>query len=159
MLYFSFNIKPTGKTRNSTKMKWKFNRAKHLKLGEKGEKIAVELVLSFGLTLITTNFRVNGGEIDIIAWDGSQLCFIEVKTRRNNHFLGSPADAVGFKKRQRLSKAARNYLMRIPAKSVCYRFDVIAISFEGHILTEIRWLTDYFKSYELRPNKYKFDYE
>ena len=140
-------------------MKWQFNRAKHLKLGERGERLAVELVRSFGLVVVTTNFRIVGGEIDIIAWDGSQLCFIEVKTRRNNNFLGSPADAVGFKKRQRLAKAAKNYLMRIPAKSICYRFDVIAISFDGKVLTDIRWLTDYFKAYELKLKRYEFDYE
>ncbi|MCK5834972.1 MAG: YraN family protein [Lentisphaeria bacterium] len=141
------------------KIKWQINRAKHLRLGERGERLAVELVRSLGLEVVTTNFRIVGGEIDIIAWDGSQLCFIEVKTRRNNRFLGSPADAVGFKKRQRLAKAAKAYLFRIPAKSICYRFDVIAISFEGAVLSEIRWLTDYFKAYELREKYDKFDYE
>ena len=140
-------------------MKWQFKRAKHLKLGEKGERLAVELVRTLGLEVVATNFRINGGEIDIIAWDGSQLCFIEVKTRRNNRFLGSPADAVGFKKRQRLAKAARCYLSRIPAKTVCFRFDVIAISFEGAVLSDIRWLTDYFKSYELRKDASRFEYE
>jgi len=140
-------------------MNWQFNRAQHLKLGEKGERLAVELVRSFGLVVVANNFRVKGGEIDIVAWDGSQLCFIEVKTRRNNQFLKSPADAVGFKKRVRLVKAAKSYLARIPVKSICYRFDVIAISFERHILTEIRWLTDYFKAYELKQGSYDYEYE
>jgi putative endonuclease len=140
-------------------MKWRYKRAAHLLLGQKGERLAVELVCSLGLNVVATNFRTYGGEIDIVAWDGQQLCFIEVKTRKDNHYLTSPADAVGIKKRKRLVKAARSYLQQIPAKSVCYRFDVIAICFSGKFLTAIKWFPDYFKAYELKENRTCFDYE
>src|SRR6266536_5216522 len=51
-------------------------------LGDQGENIAARYVRStLGYKLLTRNFKIEGGEVDIIARDGKTLVFIEVKTR------------------------------------------------------------------------------
>ena len=52
-------------------------------VGNLGEDVAVDYLLGQGYRIITTNWRCQWGEIDIIAHDGRELVFIEVKTRRD----------------------------------------------------------------------------
>ena len=52
----------------------------HNLLGEEGEKIAVRYLKSKGYIVYQTNWRFGKLEIDIIAEDGQELVFIEVKT-------------------------------------------------------------------------------
>src|SRR5512138_757728 len=83
-------------------------RAAHLELGERGEAAALDyLRRNEGYEIVATNFLVplgrglNGqkltGEIDIIAYDGETLAFIEVKTRRSDEFI-APERAVDLRK-------------------------------------------------------------
>ncbi len=137
--------------------KWK--KPKHLRLGERGEALAVELVKGFHLDLITQNYRTKGGEVDIIAWDGKQLVFIEVKTRKDDHFLNSPADAVGYQKKQRLKSTALEFIRTHHMNHLCFRFDVIAISFNSWRLKDVRWVKSFFKSADLSRNEGYFEYE
>lgn len=128
-------------------------KAQHLILGEKGEKLAIRLVKELGLEPICCNYRVTGGEIDIIALDGETIIFIEVKTRDEKHiqFLDRPADSVGHHKKARLRKAARHYLRRIKNKDIAYRFDVIEVIFHGKLLKSCHWLKEFF-SMNYEPN-------
>ena len=58
-------------------------RAGHLQTGSQGETEAYLFLRGQGYKIVATNFRApqDHGEIDLIAWDGDTLCFIEVKTR------------------------------------------------------------------------------
>lgn len=51
-------------------------------LGRLGEEFAVAHLLARGCSLLARNYRTRRGEIDLIAFDGSTLIFVEVKTQR-----------------------------------------------------------------------------
>ena len=68
------------------------------------------------------------GEIDVIAWDGEYLAFVEVKTRRTAlGAQGSPAEAVGLRKQQQITRLALAYLAKHELDNVSCRFDVVAV--------------------------------
>src|SRR5947209_20368711 len=70
--------------------------APHLLLGQRGERLAAEYLERLGYTLVASNFALPVGrslrgalvhaDIDLIAYDGSTLCLLEVKTRRLDWF-------------------------------------------------------------------------
>lgn len=97
-------------------------------LGLKGEMIAVTHLLEEGYKIETRNFRCPLGEIDIVAREGKILAFIEVKTRKSNTF-GSGAEAVNFKKQQKLNRIALYYLIKNKSRigPMC-RFDVVIVN-------------------------------
>lgn len=79
--------------------------------GREAEAAAARLLENAGLRIVDRNFRVRGGEIDLIARDGGTLVFVEVRARRRSDF-GGPAASIDAAKRQRLILAARHYLAR-----------------------------------------------
>lgn len=93
--------------------------------GTLGEDLACSFLIKQGMTIIQRNFRVKGGEIDIIARDGRELVFIEVKTRTSKIF-GYPEEAVTRQKLTRCMRAIRVYLM-MHQRAGTYRCDVIAV--------------------------------
>ena len=79
-----------------------------------------------------TNVRPLGGmargEIDVIAWDGEYLVFVEVKTRRAAlGEQGTPAEAVDARKQKQLTRLAMAYLAKHNLDDVPCRFDVVAV--------------------------------
>ncbi|MCR4324789.1 MAG: YraN family protein [Candidatus Curtissbacteria bacterium] len=64
-------------------------------IGKIGEDAAVKFLQKNGYKIIEHNFRIRGGEIDIIAKDGKTLVYVEVKTRSTSAF-GLPEEAVGY---------------------------------------------------------------
>lgn len=98
-----------------------------MKLGEKGEEIARKFLKKKGYNLLAENYKTPMGEIDIIAKDGKEIVFIEVKTRESLQF-GQPFEAVNYIKRKRITKAALSYLKRFKELPPC-RFDVLSISY------------------------------
>lgn len=105
-------------------------RAKHLLTGETGEEIAYFHLRTLGYTMVARNFRSprRKGEIDLIAWHGDVLCFIEVKTRSKREFVPAEA-AVDHDKQRELRYVAREYLRRVHRQDgePAYRFDVVSI--------------------------------
>lgn len=57
--------------------------------GLEGEERAVEYLKSLGYTVISRNFRVRSGEIDIIACNDEEIVFVEVKSRKTQIFGGA----------------------------------------------------------------------
>ena len=55
--------------------------------GDRGEAMAAEYLRENGYEILASQFRCRFGEIDLIAWDKSVLCFVEVKTRTNTCLL------------------------------------------------------------------------
>lgn len=99
-----------------------------LKMGKKGEDIAVRYLESRGYKILGRNYRSRYGEIDIIAEKGACIVFVEVKTRR----AGTPfiaAEAVDTIKQKKIIKTAMMYLSQTDA-GLQPRFDVIAVSFD-----------------------------
>jgi putative endonuclease len=83
------------------------------------------------LTIVERNFRVRGGEIDIVARKGDVIVFVEVRSREVPGF-GTPEESVTPAKRRRIVGAARRYLSKVPPSSWREaRFDVIAIEGSG----------------------------
>lgn len=95
-------------------------------LGRKGERAAVRFLKNRGFEILETNWVCFAGEADIIALDGSTLCFVEVKTRTGVQ-KGFPSEAVNAKKRDRYEKIAACYLQAYHETELYVRFDVISI--------------------------------
>ncbi|GLH96199.1 YraN family protein [Phytohabitans aurantiacus] len=95
-------------------------------VGAYGERRAVEHLTEAGLRVVARNWRCADGEIDIIAWDGQDLVFCEVKTRRTVEF-GLPIEAIVGAKAARLRRLAVQWLAshRVQARDI--RFDVVSI--------------------------------
>ena len=99
-------------------------------LGAKGEEIAVRYLKSRGYRILERNYRIKLGEIDIIAEQGTDLVFIEVKTRSDILF-GSPFDSVTVPKQKQLAKVALEYISRQNFYNRPARFDVIGVLLRG----------------------------
>ena len=98
-------------------------------LGAKGEEIAARYLKSLGYRILERNYRVRYGEIDIIAEQGTDLVFVEVKTRSGTLF-GSPFDSVTVSKQRQLSKVALEYINKQGCNNRPARFDVVGIEFQ-----------------------------
>ncbi len=99
-----------------------------MKLGEKGEGLAIKFLRKKGYRIIHKNYRTPIGEIDIIAKDEGTLVFIEVKTRESIEY-GLPFEAVNKVKRKKISDVALLYLKRLKEIPPC-RFDIVSIHYE-----------------------------
>src|SRR5690606_13591050 len=97
----------------------------YLQHGRDGERIAVQLLKARGYQVLCSNWRYKHLEIDVIAREGNQLVFVEVKTRSSDAF-GLPFEAVDWKKQERLARAAERYIAA-HQYHVEIRFDVVSI--------------------------------
>lgn len=97
-------------------------------LGREGEDLACETLTRRGYVIVARRYRVRRGEVDIVAWHGETLVFVEVKARRSLA-CGSGADAVTWMKQHRLVTAAREYLARHRLGDCLCRFDVVSIRY------------------------------
>lgn len=119
--------------------------APHLLRGRAAEDLAAAHLAGQGLHILARNYRVAGGEIDLIARHGAELVFVEVRSRRSAAF-GSAAESVTPSKRRRLLLAAQHYLATLGqgAPPPC-RFDVISIT--GTLDAQhLEWLRDAFSN-------------
>lgn len=102
--------------------------APHLQRGRAAEDLAAAHLTAQGLHILTRNYRVAGGEIDLVARHGNELVFVEVRSRRSAAF-GSAAESVTLAKRRRLLLAAQHYLANLGQRTPppC-RFDIVSIT-------------------------------
>ncbi len=99
-----------------------------LPIGKHGEDLACKYLEQNGYKILERNYRIRGGEIDIVAKDGEYLVFVEVKTRWSHEF-GLPAESVTGWKIRHLLKAANFYLMKINWGDGPYRLDFVSIDY------------------------------
>lgn len=113
-------------------------------VGRAGEAAAQALLERHGYRIVDVNVRFGKtrgglpGELDIVAWDGPVLCFVEVKTRREDRGGGaSPAEAVTPAKQRQIARLALAYANRhgllsdegkVGETEVSLRFDVVAVT-------------------------------
>jgi putative endonuclease len=108
--------------------------------GREAEDLAARHLERRGLRVIRRNFRVRGGEIDLICRDGKTLVFVEVRLRSRQDF-GGAGESITAAKRRRIILAARHYLARQP--NPC-RFDCVLLS--GLEDGTLEWIRDAFSA-------------
>ncbi len=110
--------------------------------GQQKEQLAAQWLQQQGIQLLEQNFRIKGGEIDLIGLDPQQtLIFFEVKYRQSVRY-GHASEFVSVQKQKRLIKSAQVFLLKHPQyQNHPQRFDVI--TFEAH-QTEPTWIQNAF---------------
>ncbi len=114
--------------------------------GNKGEEIACQYLKKLGFKILERNYRIRGGEIDIVAKDKDALVFVEVKARHSTLF-GSPGEAISAHKQRQISKSAICYLKENNLLKQPARFDVVTLLYKED-LPEIDLIKD---AFELSP--------
>lgn len=103
--------------------------APHLQAGAEGEDAAHFHLRRKGYTVVARRWSAGNvpGDLDLVAWQGPMLCFIEVKTRTARDM--TPAEsAVDEHKRNTLRRLARQYVRQLPGETAPQaRFDVISV--------------------------------
>ena len=99
------------------------------KTGNAGEALAKKFLSEQGYRIETVNYRYRRTEIDLIAWDGDCLVFVEVKTRRSSYF-GDPSTFFTYEQRRRISRAASAFMEQIGHEWEI-RFDLVAILYRS----------------------------
>lgn len=95
-------------------------------VGGFGERVACRYLVSQGLVLLDRNWRTRAGELDVVARDGADVVFVEVKTRSSTRF-GQPVEALVPAKVRRLRTLARMWLSDNDVRCERVRFDVISV--------------------------------
>lgn len=105
--------------------------APHLATGRRGEDLAHRFLERNGWRIVARNYRTHSGagEIDLIAWEGSTLVFVEVKTRTSDA-VSAPERNVDAGKGRRMRIGIHDYLRRLHRFSGDWRSDLITIVLE-----------------------------
>lgn len=99
-------------------------------LGPLGEETVALYLKKEGFSILERNYRIRGGEIDIIARKNDLIAFVEVKTRL---FESSRlSEVVTPSKQSKIIFTARYFLLRNQLQDVTFRFDIALV--EGHDL-------------------------
>ncbi len=101
----------------------------HLVTGSEGEDAVFFYLRRKGYIVVARRWSCGDrpGDIDLIAWQGTLLCFVEVKTRTAQDMTPAEA-AVDRHKRMVLRRLARSYLRQLPQAAMPpVRFDVISV--------------------------------
>jgi len=101
----------------------------HLRTGIEGEDAAFFYLRRKGYIVVARRWssHLQRGDVDLIAWDGAVLCFVEVKTR-TAHDMAAAEVAVDSAKRNALRKLALHYVRQLPMEtSPPIRFDVLSV--------------------------------
>jgi len=94
-----------------------------------GERLAAEYLRKRGYTIIETNYRCTEGEVDIVARDGDDLVFVEVRTKRTRRF-GTPEESITPAKQEKLRAVAARYREAREGLPDSWRIDVVAIELD-----------------------------
>jgi putative endonuclease len=102
------------------------------RLGVVGEQLAAEHLIRRGFQIIERNYRTRWGELDLIAYDGETIAFVEVKTRRMATNERDPLESVRWNKRSRIRKMAGRWLIDRTDRPYAdeLRFDAIGVTFD-----------------------------
>jgi putative endonuclease len=101
----------------------------HLRTGERGEEAAFFYLRRNGFRIVAQRWNEGPlpGDLDLIAWQGEVLCFIEVKTRTSRD-VATASSAVDRNKRRTLRRLARLYLRQLPeGERPPTRFDIVTV--------------------------------
>lgn len=100
-------------------------------LGQYGEDRAVEWLTARGYRLVERNWRCARGEVDVVAWHGRTLVFVEVKTRAGTA-TGHPFEAITAAKTARLRRLVPMWFAEHPdTHAAAVRLDAVAVHVAG----------------------------
>ncbi|HKG59574.1 MAG TPA: YraN family protein [Pyrinomonadaceae bacterium] len=135
-------------------------------LGQLGESYAAAYLDQLGYRLVAANFTLPVGrnlrgaiinaEIDLIAYDGDTLCFIEVKTRASDWFA-PPEVNVDLRKRRQVTRAARVYRQMLGIKNELHRYDVVTVVINNDSIPQIELLQNFWTEESLRKRRWQLD--
>ncbi len=135
-------------------------------LGKEGEEWAAAYLAQVGYRLVAANFTIPvarnlrgavvNAEIDLVAYDGPILCFIEVKTRASNWFA-PPQTNVDRRKQRQVARAARAYQQMFGLEGEAYRFDVVTVVLNESESTvpEIELLRSFWRDDQFRKRRWR----
>ena len=110
--------------------------------GKLGEESVCSYLLGMGYRIIARNYRIKGGEIDIIAENGDYIAFVEVKSRKPDSLV-SGFEAVSKRKQGLIIKTAADYCLKHP--NVWQpRFDVASVIIKNGRVLSIDYVTNAF---------------
>jgi len=108
----------------------------HLELGRRGEELAAAYLEQAGYRIVAANFSLPVGrsrigavinvEIDLVAYEGETLCFVEVKTRISDWFAPPQAN-VDRRKQRQIVRAAKMYRRMFGLAGEPFRYDVVSV--------------------------------
>lgn len=102
-------------------------------LGILGEETAAKYLRERGYKILDRNFRYKGyGELDIVAKNGEDIIFVEVKTRigASEDSPFNPEDNITYFKQKQLIKLAKIYLAKKALMDFPWQIDIIAIEID-----------------------------
>ena len=102
------------------------------RLGSDGEDAVARWYEARDYEVVSRNWRVREGELDLVLRRGRTLVFCEVKTRRGDAF-GTPFEAVTIAKQRRLRTLAVRWLSEHHVRAGELRFDVAAVRMRGSV--------------------------
>jgi putative endonuclease len=100
-----------------------------VKLGRRGEELAVAELTRRGYEIVTRNWRCPAGEVDVVARRGEVWYFVEVRTRRGREF-GTPEESLTQAKQQRMIDVALTYLGEHDLHDVDWRISLVAVEMD-----------------------------
>ena len=144
------------------------DRAQHFELGARGEALAIDHLERLGYRIVAANFSLPIGrntrdaiviaEIDVVAYDGPILCFVEVKTRVSDDFA-LPQTNVDLRKRRQIARAARGYRRMMGLTAAPFRYDVVTvIAKPDDVNPRIELLKGFWTDEQLRKKKWHEPY-
>jgi putative endonuclease len=135
-------------------------------LGALGESYAAAYLEQLGYRLVAANFTLPVGrnrrgivinvEIDLVAYDGDTLCFIEVKSRSSDWFAAPQAN-VDLRKRRQVTRAARAYRRMLGIEDQPFRYDVVTVVLADDSTPQIELLRNFWTEESLRKRRWQFD--
>lgn len=98
----------------------------NLEMQRAGEDAAASYLERKGMQVLVRNWRLKMGEIDIVAYDGEILVFVEVKARGRSDFI-EPSLVVTYPKQKKLKRLAEAFVSFENPSFKGYRFDVVSV--------------------------------
>ncbi len=136
-------------------------------LGALGESYAAAFLEQVGYRLVAANFTIPVGrnrrgaiintEIDLVAYDGDTLCFIEVKSRSSDWFAPPQAN-VDLRKRRQITRAARAYRQMLGIEDQPYRYDVVTVIMADNSTPQLELLRNFWNDQSVRKKRWNVNF-
>ena len=110
--------------------------------GRLGEESVCRYLEDKGYRIAARNYRIRGGEIDIIAENGEYLAFVEVKSRKPNSLVNG-FEAVNKRKQGLIIRTASDYCCKNPTE-LQPRFDIAQVIISSGRVLSIDYITNAF---------------